>query len=78
MKKPKRKNESENQKVNEPAAVYKKNSIRFFNSFEEQEEERIKFIVAQNPVDRIKETVQLILRIYPKKENTSRIYIDKQ
>lgn len=38
------------------------------------------YISKQDPIERIKETVQLILRVFPlskKKPNTNAIYIDK-
>ncbi|MES2566792.1 MAG: hypothetical protein V4565_07995 [Bacteroidota bacterium] len=60
---------------------YPKPNISIHSSFNEAAESHEKYIVNQNPIDRIKETVQLILRIYsisPKKPNTNLIYIDKE
>lgn len=57
-----------------------KKIIKIFNSLAEAREEEVKYVVSQKPVDRIKETVQLILRVYPlnrKAKNTNRIYFDK-
>lgn len=45
------------------------------------QEEQVAYTLSQNPIERIKETVQLILRIYnshPSKQKTNRIYIDKE
>ena len=58
----------------------KKKTIKIFSSFDEAREEEIKYVLAQKPIDRVKETVQLILRVYSKKKkikNTNRIYFDK-
>ncbi len=60
---------------------YKKNTITFYNDFRHAAEEEAKYIANQNPIDRIKETVQLILRVYSTNEktpNTNKIYIDKE
>ena len=59
----------------------KKHTIKFSSDFNQAAEEQAKYIANQNPIDRIKETVQLILRIYSmsqKKPNTNIIYIDKE
>lgn len=43
-------------------------------------EQQANYIANQNPIDRIKETVQLILRVFPlieRKPSTNKIYIDK-
>ena len=58
---------------------YKKH-IKIDRSLNQAQEEQAEYIAGQNPVDRIKETVQLILRVFSaseKKPNTNRIYIDK-
>ncbi len=58
---------------------YKKHII-IDRSFDQVQEEQSEYSIKQNPVDRIKETVQLILRVFSadeKKPNTNRIYIDK-
>lgn len=55
----------ENQKLNEPAINYQnKNSIRFYNSFEEAKQDEINFIINQSPIERIQQTVALILRAF--------------
>jgi hypothetical protein len=59
----------------------KNHIIKFSSDFNQAAEEQAKYIANQNPIDRIKETVQLILRIYSmsqKKPNTNIIYIDKE
>ncbi len=58
-----------------------KNKINIFNSISKAEEAQVKYVSEQSPLDRIKETVELILRVYsiePKKPNTNRIYFDKE
>jgi len=63
------------------AKEYKKHTITFYSDFDHAAEEQAKYIINQNPIDRIKDTVQLILRIYSlseKKSNTNMIYIDKE
>jgi hypothetical protein len=59
----------------------KNHTIKFYSDFNHAAEEQAKYIANQNPINRIKETVQLILRIYsmsPNKPNTNIIYIDKE
>ena len=41
-----------------------KNRIRIFNSFEEAKETETQDIIKQSPVDRLRHTVELILRVY--------------
>ena len=67
-------------KLKEPEVAYEPRKIRVFHSFEEQEEYEISLLHKQNPLDRIKETVELILRVYntrreelSKKKSTNRI-----
>jgi hypothetical protein len=58
---------------------YKKNS-RIVESTNQALEDQAKYIAEQKPVERIKETVVLILRVFPlddKRPNATRIYIDK-
>lgn len=60
---------------------YPKRKISIYTSFDQAAEAEEKYIAQQNPIDRIKETVQLILRIYSiheKKPNTNKIYFDKE
>lgn len=42
----------------------KKNRIYIFNSFEAAKEKEINDIIKQSPVDRLRQTVELILRVY--------------
>jgi hypothetical protein len=52
-------------KVNEPEVAYQKNhKIRIFHSFEEAEEADLEEILNIAPVDRVRYTVDLILRMY--------------
>lgn len=60
--KKKYKTTSENDKATEPSAAY--HSLKIFNSFEEAEIFQIKCVLKQSPAERIKETVELILRAY--------------
>lgn len=41
-----------------------KDRIRIFNSFEESKETEIKDIIKQSPIDRLRHTVELILRVH--------------
>jgi hypothetical protein len=41
-----------------------KNKIHVFNSFEAAKEKEIQDIIKQSPVDRLRQTVELILRAY--------------
>ena len=51
-------------KVNESAPSYNENRVRIFHSFEEAEEMEIAHVLNQKPLDRVKETVDLILRVH--------------
>ncbi len=42
----------------------KKHRIKFFKSFEEQELYELEQVIQQEPIDRVRETVDLIIRIY--------------
>jgi hypothetical protein len=55
--------------------------IHVYSSAESAAEAQVLYVVNQDPVDRIRETVQLILRVYSsieKKPNTNKIYFDKE
>ena len=57
----------ENNELNEQDAAYgdvRKRRVRIFGSFEEAAEAEAQDTVRQSPVERIKETVELILRAY--------------
>ena len=41
-----------------------KDRIRIFNSFEEAKETEIRDIIKQSPIDRLRHTVELILRVH--------------
>lgn len=41
-----------------------KDRIRIFNSFEEVETTEIQYILKQSPIDRLRNTVELILRVH--------------
>jgi hypothetical protein len=43
---------------------YKKGEVKICSSFEEQEEYNIKQVLQQKPILRVKETVDLILRMH--------------
>ena len=67
--------------VNEPAINYKSRDVKIYTSFEEAAEAEAMEVAKQDPIERIRETVQLILRVFPlseKKVNTNKIYIDKE
>ena len=56
-------------------------NIVIHSNIEEAAEAEALYISNQNPIDRIRETVQLILRVYSQNEkvpNTKNIYIDKE
>jgi hypothetical protein len=59
--------------------VSDKNSNRIKVNTDKVFEEQAAYSVLQNPIDRIKETVQLIQRVYgtvSSKQKNNRIYID--
>lgn len=56
-----------------------KSKITIHNNVNEMHESQALYIAQQNPLDRLKETVELILRIYPideKKIKKNIIYFD--
>lgn len=58
-----------------------KQRIHIYKNIHEQNENLYLIESQKNPVDRLKETVQLIIRIYslsPKKANTNRIYFTER
>lgn len=58
---------TEHNEVNEPPATYtpmKGMKLRVFHSFEEAEEAEAYAVSQQPPLERIRETVELILRTY--------------
>ena len=40
------------------------NRIKIFNSFEESKQDEINYIINQSPIERLRQTVELILRVY--------------
>ena len=59
----------------------KSQKINIFTTFSDAEESNAQKAANQSPLDRIKETVNLILRVYPINENNSnnhRIYFDRE
>lgn len=57
--------EEENKgKVNEPSVAYSGNNIRVYTSFDAAAKGELADVLKQSPSERIRETVQLILRVY--------------
>jgi CRISPR-associated endonuclease Csn1 len=50
--------------LSEPLSHYRKSAIKIFHSFEDAEKEEIKATRNETPVERLRETVELILRAY--------------
>ncbi len=70
-------------KLSEPPVAYRSNRIKTFASFEEQEKFNYEEVLKQKPLDRIRETVKLILRVYgftrkslKERKLDNRIYFD--
>ena len=40
------------------------NRIKIFNSLEESKQDEINYIINQSPIERLRQTVELILRVY--------------
>ena len=60
-------NEEEKREVNEPVAGYgalRDKKVRIFHSFEEQAAAEAQDAANRTPIERIRDTVQLILRAY--------------
>ena len=57
--------EEENKgKLNEPSVTYTGKTIRVYDSFDAAAKGELADVLKQSPEDRIRETVQLILRVY--------------
>ncbi|MBP8033164.1 MAG: hypothetical protein KAZ71_01135 [Bacteroidia bacterium] len=55
--------------------------IHIHSDLDKAAEAQAEYVINQNPIDRIRETVQLILRVYSTKEKKPRInkiYFDKE
>lgn len=50
--------------VSEPDVKYGRGNIRIFHSFEEMERAEILAVLQKPPIERLRDTVGLILRIY--------------
>jgi CRISPR-associated endonuclease Csn1 len=50
--------------ANEPSALFQKTPIKIFHSFEDAERDEINASLNESPIERIRETVELILRAY--------------
>ena len=60
--------------------LHKSKDLEIYENPFQVSESEMEYILEQNPLERIRETVQLILKVFPlnkKKSNTSKIYIDK-
>lgn len=80
-------NKKDNDKVNGPGISYGegKNRMVFFKSFEEEAEYNAKEAAEKNPVQGIKDTVGLILRMYGftqeslrERKSSNKIIVDKE
>ena len=69
-----------NKKEESPSRVlFTSKDIKIFSDAEAASEAEMDFVLNQSPIERIRETVQLILRVYPikeKKEGPDKIYFD--
>jgi hypothetical protein len=55
--------------------------IHFHSDLDKAAEVQAEYVINQDPIDRIRETVQLILRVYStteKKPRINKIYFDKE
>ena len=56
---------SEEENINEPASQYFTNpELKIYNSFEEQEDDQRKYSASLTPIERLRQTVELIIRSY--------------
>lgn len=61
--------------------TYSKKKIHIHSDLDKAAEAQAEYVINQNPVDRIRETVQLILRVYStreKKPRVNKIYFDRE
>jgi len=67
-------------KEDKPMNLYISKDLKIFTNINEAAEAEGLYTSNQKPLDRIKETVELILRVFPMSErtpNTNKIYIDR-
>ena len=60
--------------------IYEGKDIKIYSDFDSASEAEIEYVLNQEPLDRIKETVQLILRIYSKGSDqllSKKIHVDR-
>ncbi len=78
-------NNSENHPIQKTeASSSSPKRIKIYSSFEEAEQDKINYIINQSPVERLKQTVELILRVYnvtreslKERKRSNRIHIIK-
>ena len=63
--------EKNTNQANEPMPEYHKQEIRFFNSFEEMNEDQYRHWLSLTPVQRLAEHYMLLMRIYNYKDKIS-------
>ncbi len=66
MAKKKYKTKEKKTEVKEPQAAYGSREMKFFNSFEEQENDNYKWLATLTPEQHLNYTVELIKRVYSK------------
>jgi len=62
------------------SVLYQGKDFKVFSSLEAANQADYQSAASQDPIERIRETVQLILRVYPineRKKSTNRIYFNK-
>lgn len=60
--------------------LYLGKDLKIFADISSLNESQSPYTIQQNPIDRIKETVELILRVFPREEkiqHVNKIYFDK-
>lgn len=70
---------SEDNQAKEPGVVYQSKTISIFMNQDQAAHTQRLSVIDQNPLQRIQETVELILRVFPKtkhKKPTNKIFID--
>lgn len=64
MSKKKYKTKKKITKARKSKPKYSKGTVRIYHSFEEAERADLQYAADQNPIERLRETVELILRVY--------------
>lgn len=69
-----------NDRKSKSSLLFESKDLKIYTDLNQAAEAEALYTLRQDPIERIRETVKLILRVYPlseKKANSNKIFIDK-